>query len=355
MRGTSGLRFNRAGLILSQTLLELPNSEASSYSLELLLRPASPKALHTILAFYVATRSRQFMVRQWNNNLLVTHDATVNSDASKTIKFDIEDVFRPGRLVLVTVSSGLAGTAVYLDGEPKQSFRNFKISGSELSGEIVLGTSPTDYYPWPGDLCGLAIYSKDLTSSEALLHYKQWINPMGGTPDLERAIARYVFDEASGRLVRNEITNEPDLVIPASFSVPHKVLLQFPAKEFSADWMYMEDVLTNIAGFVPLGFVVCFCIKEATDRKKAILLTTMACGLLSLTIEVLQYYIPRRTSGTTDIFTNTIGAALGAVLISYFALFRRLFDRVIVICAPPTVRLESRVNSVEKSSQSVRS
>jgi VanZ family protein len=73
-------------------------------------------------------------------------------------------------------------------------------------------------------------------------------------------------------------------------------------------------VLMNIAGFVPLGLIVCAYFTWARGRWEAILVTTVACGLLSFVIEVLQYYIPRRSSGTTDIITNTLGAALGAVL-----------------------------------------
>jgi len=46
--------------------------------------------------------------------------------------------------------------------------------------------------------------------------------------------------------------------------------------------------------------------------------------MLSFVIEVLQYYIPRRGSGMTDIITNTLGAALGAMLLQVGAVRRAL-------------------------------
>jgi len=252
LHGTTGLKFEKAGLVVSREPLRPADTEAESCSLELLLRPASTRSVYTILAFYTPTRPRQLLVRQWRDGLLVTHDAAVENDKTRTIKFDVDHVFRRGRLVLVTISSGPTGTTVYLDGQPAESFSRFKISRSELSTEIVLGTSPVTYQPWPGELSGLAIYSKELIPADVLRHYKEWTDP-SEHPDLDSAIARYPFAEATGREVRNEVISGPNLEIPTTFSVPHKGLLRSPAEEFRADWMYASDVMANIAGFVPLA------------------------------------------------------------------------------------------------------
>jgi len=320
LQGTSGLKFEKAGLVISNGALEPAETQATdSYSLELLLQPASTKSAYTILGFYAPTRPRQFLVRQWKDGLLVTHDAAVESDRTKTIKFDVDHVFHPGRLVLVTISSGPNGTTVYLDGQPVQSFPGFRISRSELSGETVLGTSPVMYDPWSGELRGLAIYSKELTPEDAFQHYKQWLDSSGRSPDLEGVLVRYAFTEAAGHEVPNQIASGPNLEIPARFLVPHKGMLRSAAKEFKANWRYLIDVLMNVGGFVPLGIIVCAYLAWTRNRWKAILITTVACGILSFVIEVLQYFIPRRGSGTTDIITNTLGAALGAVLTQHDA------------------------------------
>jgi VanZ family protein len=329
LQGTRGLKFENAGLVISNAPLKPPETHSMhSYSLELLVRPASWKS-GTILGFYNASRPKQLLLVQYGEDLLVTHDEAIQSDITRTSKFDVDHAFRPGKLVLMTISSGSNGTAVYLDGKPADSFPEFRISRGELSGEIILGTSPTTSEPWAGEFRGLAIYSKELTPLQALLHYKEWIDP-SGPPDLDGAIARYPFAEAAGQQVRDEVPSGPYLEIPATFSVPHKKLLRSPAEEFKANWKYVKDLLMNIAGFVPLGLILCAYFGWTRSRWKAIFISTIACGILSFVIELLQYYIPGRFSGMTDIITNTLGAALGGVLVETSAV-RRVLKRMNLI------------------------
>jgi VanZ family protein len=328
LRGTSGLMFGRPSLVVSEKVVEPPETNGSqSYTLELLLRPASMKSSRTILAFYSPTRTRQLQVWQWGNGLLVTHDAHIESDTTQAIKFDVDHVFHPGKLVLVAVSSGRNGTTVYVDGQPTQSFPRFEISRSDLFGEIVLGTSPVRYDPWNGEMKGFAIYAKELTPRKASEHYRSWTDLNGPPADLDAALARYTFKEGAGTEIHNEVTSGPNLRIPTNFSVPHKGFLQSPVQEFRASWKYAYEVATNIAGFVPLGLVVCSYLAWTRTRGKAILITISFCGMLSLTIEVLQYYIPTRGSGITDTMTNTLGATLGAVLVQS-SLVRRPMQRI---------------------------
>jgi len=317
LSGTNGVKLERGAVVVSNGALKpTQNDDSQSYTIELLLRPAAIKGSGTILSFYVPGQTRQLQVRQWRDGLLVTHDARVQSDKAKTIKFDVDHVFHPGKLILVAISSGRSGTAVYLDGHNAESFPRFEISRVELFGEIVLGTSAASYYPWKGEVKGLAIYAKQLTTQDVSQHYRSWTELNGHPPgDLDTAITRYSFTESIGNEIQNEVASEPNLVIPSLFSVPHKPFLESPICEFRTSWKYVWDAATNIAGFIPLGLIVCSFYAWTKTCWKAIWTATLFCGLLSFAIEVAQYYIPRRGSGITDIITNTLGAALGAALL----------------------------------------
>ena len=104
-------------------------------------------------------------------------------------------------------------------------------------------------------------------------------------------------------------------------------------KDFEANWDYLLHFVENIAGFLPLGLLGCVYFAGTRSRGRAILYTIVAAAFLSLTIEVLQAYIPQRESDITDIISNTLGASFGAVL-AQAKMVRPILERAKLISAP---------------------
>ena len=319
---SDGLRFGRDGVVVSKTPLDLPQEmpAGQSCSIELLLRPANFERSDIILSFYLPQNSTHLLILQWQDLLMVTHDS---KDAQGQIRHTVigaRHAFQIGKLVLVTITSGPNGSILYLNATPAQTSNRFTISLSELAGQLILGTTPVEHRQWTGEIRGLAIYAKQLTPAEVLSHYAAWTapDPFNHGPlnpaDTGAAIARYAFSERSGREVHSAVPPGPMLEIPASFDVPHKAMLRSAFKEFDPSRHYLYDVLENVAGFIPLGAILCVYFSLMHPRSKAVLYATLIGGSLSLTIEVLQAFIPRRTSGMTDIITNTLGALIGAAI-----------------------------------------
>jgi VanZ family protein len=317
----NGIRLRKESLIISEKPLKL-EANNDSYALELLLSPASVESSSTILAFYNPTASKQLLIRQLKGGLAVAQDSENEQD--RTIRCDIGGVLSPGRLIFIAISSGPNGITFYVDGKRSYSFPGSKILPSDLAGRVLIGTSPLSYQPWSGNLYGLAVYAEELNDERALQHYQAWIHPESYSRDLDAALALYTFSEEAGTTIHNLVPSQPNLEIPSYFSLIHKGFLRSPRLEFKPQWHYAIDIVSNIVGFVPLGLIVCTYLTWTKPTWKAILLTIVFCALLSLSIEITQYYIPRRGSGITDIITNTLGGALGAALLQVASVRRQL-------------------------------
>lgn len=73
------------------------------------------------------------------------------------------------------------------------------------------------------------------------------------------------------------------------------------------------DVVANVIGYMPLGALVCVAMSRAGHAPARGMLTAVVIGaLLSLTMETLQNYLPRRVPSNLDLLTNTAGSAAGA-------------------------------------------
>jgi len=77
-----------------------------------------------------------------------------------------------------------------------------------------------------------------------------------------------------------------------------------------------KDFIINILGFVPLGFLAMGVLAETQpDGQGRHLVWTLAfCFSLSLVIELLQVFLPGRTSSMYDLIANVMGALLGGIL-----------------------------------------
>ena len=74
-----------------------------------------------------------------------------------------------------------------------------------------------------------------------------------------------------------------------------------------------QQILLNILFFIPYGVLVPFCVDGSWKRKLAITVIT-AC-LLSGTVEFLQLLCKLGFAEFDDVFDNTMGASIGAVVV----------------------------------------
>jgi VanZ family protein len=310
-----GVHFGGYGTVVSQG----PVFARDGWTLELWLRPDKAHESGTILAVYDARRPRGLLLRQWHSGLVVEERVwTKEEDGAGEGALWTGGIFRYRPLTFLTIASDADGTSLYIDGKLDRVASQFRLLGDDLSGRLVLANSPVGNNSWSGDLRGLALYDRKLNDAGVLRDYNSWVHTRqpDATPD-DRLTALYLFDEHSGQVIHNAIQAGTDLYIPDRYLELHQAFLKRPWDEYHSSWDYWNSVLSNIAGFVPLGFLLYGYFLLGRQVQRAALITIAVGALLSLTVEILQSFLPTRDSGITDIITNTLGTALGVLLLRF--------------------------------------
>jgi hypothetical protein len=313
----NGLHFGEYGVVFGSLASSFAGSkDGISCSVEVWLQPDHSDIGGTILAFYKPENRRvAFSVHQSIDDLFFQRVIVERQRFAKS-KFYIAHVFRKNNPLFVTVTSSLQGTSVYLNGALVRTFPRFGLSSEDLTSQLFVGNNPLVEDGWQGQLKGLATYDRELTETEVAQHYNAWTTNQGALVENQSLSALYLFNESSGTVVHNQINSETDLRIPEQFFVLHAPFLKTPWAEFQPSWSYWKDVLINIAGFVPLGFFFFAYFVSVRSMKRPVLATILLGAATSLTIEVLQAFLPTRDSGMTDLITNTLGTAIGTMLYS---------------------------------------
>ena len=253
--------------------------------------------------------SETFFVGQWRSHLLLGKGI----HGKKTYReIGIRDALKKGDKRFVTITSGVDGTNIYVDGILMKSSPRFHLfsMNEKPSGKILLGNSPTGGDYWTGNLLSLAIYDRILTGEEVFKRFH--VSKKSGE---EGPVSFYLFDEHSGTLAHDSV-GDHHLVIPARFEILQKTILIPPWEDFRFNRSYLIDILTNVLGFIPFGFFLSayLWIKKPRSIFRLLLMSIIIAGCISLSIELIQVYLSTRSSQLTDVMMNILGTAIGVAL-----------------------------------------
>ena len=302
----NGVQFGAHATILSSGQFPTPTSATgTTCSLEMWLQPLDLDRGSTLLAFDNPDPMR-FSLRQSNCDLVLRRGR---------LELFIDRVFSRDRPTLITIAATPARAQIYVDGKLVRTLSGFPLSAQDLTGRLVLGNSPVENDSFSGRWRGLALYRNALTEEQVARSYQTWTE--SGRPNTGSTgppFSLYLFNEGRGRTIYDYGRSGINLTVPTRFIVLHQTFLEPPWTEFHPTLSYCKDFLINIGGFIPFGLVLQAYLVSRNDSRKGLLLTVVAGLAVSLTIEVLQAFLPTRFSGMTDLFTNTLGTWFGAAL-----------------------------------------
>ncbi|MCK9260518.1 MAG: VanZ family protein [Azoarcus sp.] len=79
-------------------------------------------------------------------------------------------------------------------------------------------------------------------------------------------------------------------------------------------YFQIEDLVFNVLGYIPLGFIVAATLPSNWPALRIIVVTTLGASLFSLGLETVQHYLPSRISSNIDLGANSVGGLIGAAL-----------------------------------------
>ncbi len=310
-----GLEFGGHGSVASSGVFRGRDLTGTSGTLEIWLEPASSKSSSTILSFDGSAHpGKPFSLHEEGDELSIRRNNVDHQGVTRTALFHVRGVFQEKKPVFVMVTLGRQETSVYVNGVLADVFPH-SLAWNDLTGRVVLANSPTVDDSWSGKIFALAIYQQQLTASQVATDYANWMAERKPVQTAERgAAALYLFDERGGAVVHNSLDPATDLSIPTHYFILQPGFMLAPWREYHPTWSYWQDVGVNIAGFTPLGFCVFAYLSLIRVIKHPGTITVILGLSTSLTIELLQAFLPTRSSGMTDLITNTLGTAIGVMI-----------------------------------------
>jgi hypothetical protein len=291
-------------------------SEKGSFTIEILLKPAQDLSggVPRILSLIDGTDKEAFYLGQWRRSLIVRWFYYDQRGKRRVGEIGAWEALIEGRTKRLTIVSSQESTGIYLDGEIAKSFQGTALIGEKESirgYSLVLGNSREVKSPWSGTILALNVYEHSLNEREIARNRN---GSPEGAPN-EGLIAAFALEKHHGASISDVSGNKNTLTVPERVTLRNSILA-WPDWRNQKDSSPAKDIVVNILGFMPLGFLLAFWRKQANGSRRweTILLTIVMGALISLCIEVTQAFIPARDSSMVDFLCNIVGTAIGGGL-----------------------------------------
>ena len=316
-----GLAFGRPGVAYDPDPLPAPVADSSGnhvpgftveVSLEAALEPGD--SFPHIVTIHDGRTPSIFVIGQWQSDLLVR--VPVPGKPNRTREAGI-NALRKGEPHVVVISGDSKSTAFYLDGRLSRRRTDFKLPLDAVRGQLILGNAASGKRAWSGSLFGIAIFNRALDAKDVAAHQAVWtrgaVHELANEPGLS---ALYSFAEGAGQYVSDHSPSQHRLFIPSEYVVLDKTVLGNSRSVLPRDWRAAKDIVLNLVGFVPFGFLTFIYYRGTSTGRwlRTLTVATLAGAALSLVIEVGQVWLPTRDSSLLDLALNTAGSGIGAVL-----------------------------------------
>ncbi|HLP17703.1 MAG TPA: VanZ family protein [Bacteroidota bacterium] len=249
---------------------------------------------------------QNFSIGQWRSQLNVQF---FNRDSKQFNELTIPDVFRKGKQSWIALTFNGTTVRCYVDGIKKAERRTGPMALTQWDSTypIIFGTDPSGKQQWEGTIHSAAIFDRAFKAAE-LRH-----------PDLifrkYSSIIHYEFGRRAEQFIPS-IGSDPDSVFIPAFYMPYNRSTLFDSfRIMGRQRLYIRDIVANVFFFLPIGFFSALALRRTVNGMVFVTILSMCFGMiLSVSIESLQIFLPSRFSSLLDVVSNTLGAALGALV-----------------------------------------
>ncbi len=256
----------------------------------------------TILAYSIDPTRRNFALEERGGGVIFRI-----SSRGRRWPFELrfpDDRKSPERWIVVRYDGKTLGGLINGKRIKDVKASSLDLSTWDPSYPLAIGNEGDGKSPWSGEVDTIALCDS-AWSFEQLRHPGELI-------DRSSPLLLLVFDGPREAAIADRSRLQAlSVTIPDRFEPAQRVILQ----KVRLTLHDLPDILINIIGFVPLGFFTTLAFRPASPRNRWGLPVAMIAGfVVSTAMELLQAYLPTRSSSMNDVLSNTAGMIPGYYL-----------------------------------------